>query len=509
MAGSRHKNGYICVNVYYMYTLLATIACMQAALQSGTSQGRIAALLTLMPLLAIGDYQELARFAVPASATVLIARAYLLEGRERLVRPVIVSMSLFQAAYLAYVMGYVYYPAGSLTLRALTSSTALVAAVQYAALMKPERSRKYRPALGYMALAVIALSIDVAALPLAVVEALVLSRMPLRRREVYLPVLFVPAVIQGGTLLPQAASASVLLLSRPEHLRYRRVPPPHSWIGAWIGGKYFGTSILGVGGFSYVIRAVDGQGNVYAIKLLKYRDESGVPLAENPHVVHVFRQEMSKYLLISSDHVVKVFEVHVPQDVKLPYRSIEEYLADPPYIVMEFLGGGTLRQLLNEKGALPLDRFADVALQIAESIRDVHRAGLAHLDLKPENIMFKDRARRTVKIVDLGSAKIAIGGSVVASQLSPAYAAPELLYGGRGTPESDIYSLGCIMYEMLTGINPQAFVMGGEKPPHPSRYNGAVPTHVGDVVLRCLDLDPRSRPTLDEIMDALISIRVP
>ncbi len=468
----------------------------------------MAALLVLSSLLAMADHQELIRVAAPVSASVLIMRTYLLEGRERLVRPLMVSMSLFQSTYLAYVMGYVYYPADALSLRALLSSTALVAAVQYAALMRPERSRRYRPALGYMALAVIATSIDVTALPLAVAEALVLSRMPLKRREAYLPVLFVPAAVQGGTLIPQAVSASVLLLSRPEQLRYRRAPPPYSWIGAWIGGRFFGVSILGIGGFSYVIRAVDGQGNAYAIKLLKYRDESGAPLAESPHVVHVFRQEMSKYLLISSEHVVKVFEVHVPQDSKLPYRSLDDYLADPPYIVMEFLSGGTLRQLLNELGALPLDRFADVALQIAASIRDVHRAGLAHLDLKPENIMFKDRARRTVKIVDLGSAKIAIGGSVVASQLSPAYAAPELLYGGRGTPESDIYSLGCIMYEMLTGINPQPFVMGGEKPPHPSRYNGAVPPHVGDMVLRCLDVDPRSRPTLDEIIDVLTSIRV-
>ena len=494
--------------MYYTYTLSPALACIQAILQSNAFQGRVGGIAVLALLLALADYPELVRVAAPLSASVLIMRVYLLEGRERLVRPAMVSISLFQSAYLVYVMGAVYYPMGALSVRALAASSMLVASVQYLALARAERSRGYRPVLAYLALAVIATSADVAALPLAIAEAAAISHMPLRRREIYLPILFVPAAIQGGTLVPQAVSASVLLLSRPERLRYRRVPPPRSWIGAWIGGKFFGVSVLGVGGFSYVVKAVDGQGNTYAVKLLKYRDEKGSPLAEDPRVVRIFRQEMSKYLLISSDHVVKVFEVHVPQDSRLPYRSLEEYLEDPPYIVMEFLGGGTLRQLLNERAPLPLDEFTRVALQIAYGVGDVHGAGLVHLDLKPENIMF-DRDRRTVKIVDLGSAKIAIGGSVVASQLSPAYAAPELLYGRRGTPESDIYSLGCIMYEMLTGVNPQVFVVRGEKPPHPSKYNGAVPQHLGDVVLRCLNVDALSRPRLREIVDVLRSIRVP
>ena len=298
----------------------------------------------------------------------------------------------------------------------------------------------------------------------------------------------------------------IIMYLRPTKLRFvKGLKPPLSWLGAWLGGKYFIEGIIATGGFSFVLRARDEWGRVYAIKVLKDRDSRGNPLANDPRVLSSFKKEMSEYLLVESPHIVKVFEVHIPPDEKLPYKSLEDYLSEPPYVVMEFMEGGSLRDLMREKGPLEIGEFLRLAYSITLALSELHRANIIHLDLKPENILFRDRDRRIVKIGDLGAAKIMVGGKSYVSQFSIAYAAPEVSKGVADV-RSDIYSLSCIFYEMLTGINPHIHRLSSGQvlvPPITS-YRPDVPPEIASLIMRGLELNPSLRPSsADEVLTVL------
>ncbi|WP_069808313.1 serine/threonine-protein kinase [Vulcanisaeta thermophila] len=301
----------------------------------------------------------------------------------------------------------------------------------------------------------------------------------------------------------------IILYLRSPKLRYiRGLAPPLSWIGAWIGGKYLIEGVIAVGGFSYVLKGRDESGRVYAIKVLKDRDSRGNPLANDQRVLNSFRKEMSEYLLIDSPRIVRVFEVHIPSDDKIPYKSLESYLEDPPYLVMEYMEGGSLRDLLREKGPLDLPQFLRVAHSIAMALSELHSMNILHLDLKPENILFKDKERSIVKLGDLGAAKIMIGGKSYVSQFSIAYSAPEV---SRGIADvrSDIYSLSCILYEMLTGVNPHMhrLTTGQVLVPPITRFRVDVPPQLADVVMKGLELNPDRRPqSVSEYLTVISSL---
>ncbi|GAB6946447.1 serine/threonine-protein kinase [Vulcanisaeta sp. JCM 16161] len=298
----------------------------------------------------------------------------------------------------------------------------------------------------------------------------------------------------------------IIMYLRPTRLRFvRGLKPPIAWLGAWLGGKYLIDNVVATGGFSYVLRGRDEWGRVYAIKVLKDRDSRGNPLANDPRVLSSFKKEMSEYLLIESPHIVKVFEVHIPPDEKLPYKSLEDYLSEPPYVVMEFMEGGSLRDLMREKGPLELNEFLRLAYSITLALSELHKANIVHLDLKPENILFKDRERRIVKIGDLGAAKIMVGGKSYVSQFSIAYAAPEVSKGIADV-RSDIYSLSCIFYEMLTGINPHIHRLSSGQAVVPliTSYRPDVPPEIASLIMRGLELNPSLRPSsTNEILAAL------
>ena len=293
---------------------------------------------------------------------------------------------------------------------------------------------------------------------------------------------------------------------RPTRLRFvKGLRPPLSWLGTWLDGKYLIDDIIAMGGFSYVLRGRDEWGRVYAIKVLKDKDSRGNPLANDPRVLSSFKKEMSEYLFIDSPHIVKVFEVHIPPDEKLPYKSPEDYLSEPPYVVMEFMEGGSLRDLMRERGPLELSEFLRLAYSITLALSELHKANIIHLDLKPENILFKDRERRVVKIGDLGAAKIMVGGKSYVSQFSIAYAAPEVSKGIADV-RSDIYSLSCMFYEMLTGINPHIHRLssGQALVPLITSYRPDVPPEIASLIMRGLELNPSLRPSsADEVLTVL------
>ena len=306
-------------------------------------------------------------------------------------------------------------------------------------------------------------------------------------------------LLAAGDPLGLVATAAFVLTYVLTYKRVLYLSPlaPVGWLYSWLSGRYKVIKLLGVGGFSYVL-AVRQRRAVYAAKILRYVDDYGSPLAGDEGILRIFGQEMNRYLEIKSDYVVKAYEVYLPA---VGYRDVAQYLKNPPYILLEYMEGGTLRDLLRTARRLPAGQVVELFRQLAQGLYDIHRHNVVHLDIKPENILFT-RDRKTAKIGDMGIAKVVSGGYVRSSYMSPAYAAPEVKRG-MATFASDIYSLGCVIYEAATGINPNVFVENGYQIPPPSAYNAEVPPWLDEILLRMLRLEPAERPTAAELVTFL------
>ncbi|MBO0867375.1 MAG: Stk1 family PASTA domain-containing Ser/Thr kinase [Micromonosporaceae bacterium] len=179
-----------------------------------------------------------------------------------------------------------------------------------------------------------------------------------------------------------------------------------------------------------------------------------------------------------------------------------------PYLVMEYVRGRTLRDLLAERGRLgPLEALA-VLEQVLAAVAAAHRAGLVHRDVKPENILIAPAPGggslidAVVKVADFGLTQAVeeAGGETAALTEAAAYVAPELITGGRADPRTDVYSCGVVLYEMLTGQTPRepgeaSWQQVDRDVPPPSAQVAGLPTAVDDLVLRSTRRDPAARPT--------------
>jgi hypothetical protein len=301
------------------------------------------------------------------------------------------------------------------------------------------------------------------------------------------------------------APLSPLALAVAYALTYRRVShlsraPPLGWLNAWLCGRYKVVRLLGVGGFSYVL-AVKHGGAMYAAKVLRFSDESGLPLAGSEDVLRLFGHEMQRYLELKSEHVVRAHEVYLSA---AGYKDLAQYMRSPPYILLEYMGGDSLRNLLRAGAPLPIGFVVEIFRQLARGLYDIHRSGIVHLDIKPENILLS-RDMRVAKIGDMGIARAVSLGYVRISFMSPAYAAPEVR-SGLASYASDIYSLGCVIYEALTGVNPNALAAAGHRIPPPSAYNPEVPGWLDEILLRMLDREPARRPSAGELLMLLSNV---
>ncbi|MCU0803988.1 MAG: protein kinase [Burkholderiales bacterium] len=170
------------------------------------------------------------------------------------------------------------------------------------------------------------------------------------------------------------------------------------------------------------------------------------------------------------------------------------------FIAMEVLGGPTLRETLDER-SLSASRAVDIAMQVAYGLSFAHEHGVIHRDIKPANIVLV--GNRRVKIADFGIAEIATAASTVVRQVagSPKYMAPEQIKGGEIDGRSDVFSLGTVTYEMLTGrppfggdsLNAIMFAVLESEPPPPSAINRRVPPDLDAIVMRMLAKDPDAR----------------
>jgi serine/threonine-protein kinase len=264
-----------------------------------------------------------------------------------------------------------------------------------------------------------------------------------------------------------------------------------------IDGRYRVIEKLGSGGMADVYNAEDTQlGRRVAVKVL-YRH-----LAENVDFVERFRREASSAAGLQHPNIVSIFD-----------RGEWD---GTYYIAMELIAGRTLKDVIRERGPAPPDAAVDIVLQILRAARYAHQRGIVHRDIKPHNVLIDEEGR--VKVTDFGIARAGASdmtetGSVMGTAQ---YLSPEQAQGRPVDARSDLYSIGIVLYEMVTGVVPfdgesavsVALKQVSEAPIPPRERSPAVPPALDAVVLRALEKDPARRyQNADAFIDALLAAR--
>ncbi|HYL62023.1 MAG TPA: protein kinase [Candidatus Methylomirabilis sp.] len=252
--------------------------------------------------------------------------------------------------------------------------------------------------------------------------------------------------------------------------------------GQMIAGRYRVVSLAGRGGMGEVYRAEDlTLGQIVAIKFLPEA------LSQDEAVLSRFHSEVRVARQVSHPNVCRVFDIGDADGA--------------PFLSMEYVDGEDLASVVRRIGRLSPERATEIARQICAGLAAAHERGVIHRDLKPANVMLDNSGK--IRITDFGLAGLAasIQGADVRAG-TPAYMAPEQLAGKEVTPKSDIYSLGLILYEILTGKRafeastlPELIKLREQRTiTNPSTLVRDLDPLIERVILRCLEKDPAHRP---------------
>jgi len=251
-----------------------------------------------------------------------------------------------------------------------------------------------------------------------------------------------------------------------------------------LNGRYRLVAQQGSGGMAVIYKAIDqALGRTVAVKILR------PSLTNDPAFLARFRNEARSVANLAHPNIVTVHDVG----------------SDGPthYIVMEFVEGTDLKKIIKTDGALPIDRALNLGIQICNGIGFAHRAGLVHADVKPQNMLVtKDDI---VKVTDFGIAQALSDTQPGEKQQvvwgSPHYFAPEQARGEKPTPASDVYSIGIVLFEMLTGrlpytgANQQELALAHirDRIPMVTEFNPNVPESLARIVYKTMSKEPASR----------------
>jgi eukaryotic-like serine/threonine-protein kinase len=267
--------------------------------------------------------------------------------------------------------------------------------------------------------------------------------------------------------------------------------------GDIVDGRYRILSRLGAGGMADVFLAEDEQlGRQVALKLLHRR------FSADPGFVERFRREAQAAASLQHPNVVSVFD-----------RGAYD---DTYYIAMEYLPGRTLKQLIREEAPLDPIRAIDLTIQILKAARFAHRRGVIHRDLKPHNVIVDDNDH--AKVTDFGIARAGASDMTETGSImgTAQYLSPEQAQGQAVGESSDLYSIGIVLYEMLTARLPFdaesavtiALKHVSEAPVPPAQLNPAVPASLNQAVMWSLNKNPADRPAdADQFITVLEGIR--
>ncbi len=255
------------------------------------------------------------------------------------------------------------------------------------------------------------------------------------------------------------------------------------FVGKRLDGRYEIREIIGVGGMAVVYKAYDSmEDRIVAIKILKEE------FASNEEFQRRFKNESKAIAVLSHPNIVKVFDVSFGDLIQ--------------YIVMEYIEGITLKEYIEQNGNLSWNDAVNFAIQILRGLQHAHDKGIVHRDVKPQNIMVL--ADRTIKVTDFGIARFARNESQTITDKaigSVHYISPEQAKGEPTNEKADIYSLGVILYEMLTGTLPfeaesavsVAIMQLQTEPKLPTHINPLIPLGLEQITMKAMQKNLRNR----------------
>ena len=248
--------------------------------------------------------------------------------------------------------------------------------------------------------------------------------------------------------------------------------------GTILADRYEIQKMLGEGGMGAVYKAMDRElDRIVALKVIRGE------LADNPDILQRFKQELILARLVTHRNVIRIFDIGAAGNVK--------------FITMDYVEGRDLKSVLTEQRKLPAGKACDVIRQVCLGLEAAHSEGVVHRDLKPQNIMLDGQGR--VYLMDFGLARSMelVGMTRTGALLgTPAYMSPEQAKGEKVDARTDLFSLGVIFYELVTGVLPyQAESMmatlikrAKEPPVPPNQVDHSVPPAVNEAIMKCLQI---------------------